>query len=604
MNAADKEQIEKVLKRIPADAWNRLQRSTKGKNLRARRWAIENALDIANVLTSKKGRSVASQAIDVWGYGVLQDPQTGKWIREQIMRSCSKAKWEKLIAAYSESNSQRKVSVRTNATQSGVFPVAMARYWRLGSKWARDFCCILELPEEVWKQRDSRKLDDEEIIPAEALPPLHDYQRNAYDKLKTLLTKRARGITALLSLPTGAGKTRVVVEAICDHLAANGNNGRSETVLWIAHSAELQMQAWECFRSVWQVPPSRGIVGQPIRRVLPLRLVRLWGGRNPETLEDSVEGPEVMVASIDQLGSWLRRSPDVMERLKQRTFACVVVDEAHGVITQEFRSVLEALGIKKEHRWLPMPNAPLLIGLTATPWRKSDEQDASLHRFFSNNLVTSTALGTNPVSTLQERGVLSLVDHDRIQVDWVPSLTYQQQSHFDKFHELPPEYLSKLSRVSSRNAEIIKRLLKIRATCKTLVFACSIEHSEILTACLNVALGAGTAISVTSATARNERSLAIESFRQADGPRFLCTVGVLAAGFDAPKVAAVVITRPTMSSALYEQMVGRGLRGPLNGGTKRCRVIDVQDDGLPEGILSYARVIDRWTTSRTVSKLQ
>jgi DNA repair protein RadD len=294
---------------------------------------------------------------------------------------------------------------------------------------------------------------------------------------------------------------------------------------------------------------------------------------------------------------------NILDRLKQRTFACVVIDEAHGVITQEFRSVLEALGLKKQHRWLPMPGAPLLIGLTATPWRKSDEQDASLHRFFSNNLVTSTSLGTNPVAKLQERGVLSLVDHDRIQVDWVPSLNYQQQAHFEKFHELPNEYLGQLAKVSSRNAEIVKRLIKLKPTCKTLVFACSIEHSEVLAACLNVALGAGAAISVTSATARNARSLAIESFRQADGPRYLCTVGVLAAGFDAPKVAAVVITRPTMSAALYEQMVGRGLRGPLNGGTKRCRVIDVQDDGLPEGILSYARVIDRWTNpSRALDK--
>ncbi|TNY03361.1 helicase-related protein, partial [Escherichia coli] len=75
-------------------------------------------------------------------------------------------------------------------------------------------------------------------------------------------------------------------------------------------------------------------------------------------------------------------------------------------------------------------------------------------------------------------------------------------------------------------------------------------------------------------------ALVIEQFRGRVGPRVLCTVGVLAAGFDAPKVGAVVITRPTMSAALYEQMVGRGLRGPKNGGTSSCRVIDVQDDGL------------------------
>jgi DNA repair protein RadD len=60
-------------------------------------------------------------------------------------------------------------------------------------------------------------------------------------------------------------------------------------------------------------------------------------------------------------------------------------------------------------------------------------------------------------------------------------------------------------------------------------------------------------------------------------------------------VGAVVITRPTMSAALYEQMVGCGLRGPLNGGTAACKAVDVQDNGLPEGVLSYERVIGRWT---------
>lgn len=602
MHTADREQIERVLRRIPADAWAGLERSAQGKKLVARSRAVNTALMGIEQGSYSSKQSMSVLAVDVLGYGVVQDPQSGQWIREHLMRSCSKTKWEKLIDAYVESNSKRKVIVRSNASQGGKFPVEMARYWRQGSTWARDFCSIFELPDGVWQRHENSQVEDEDVIPAEALPPLHDYQRSAYDKLKGLLARRARGITALLSLPTGAGKTRVVVEAICDHLASNARDGRSDSVLWIAHSAELQMQAWECFRSVWQVPPNRGKVDQPIRRIQPLRLVRLWGSRDPESIDESVDGPEVMVASVDQLGSWLRRSPDVLDRMKQRAFACVVIDEAHGVITQEFRSVLEALGLKKEHRWLPMPSAPLLIGLTATPWRKSAEQDASLHRFFSNNLVTSTSLGANPVAKLQERGVLSLVDHDRIQVDWVPGLNQKQRAHFEKFHELPTEYLGELARVSGRNAEIVKRLLKLKPTCKTLVFACSIEHSEVLAACLNVALGAGAAISVTSATARNARSLAIESFRQADGPRYLCTVGVLAAGFDAPKVAAVVITRPTMSAALYEQMVGRGLRGPLNGGTKRCRVIDVQDDGLPDGILSYARVMDRWVSPRAAAK--
>jgi hypothetical protein len=69
----------------------------------------------------------------------------------------------------------------------------------------------------------------------------------------------------------------------------------------------------------------------------------------------------------------------------------------------------------------------------------------------------------------------------------------------------------------------------------------------------------------------------IEEFR-AGRLQFLCNYGVLTTGFDAPKIRAVIIARPTTSVVLYEQMIGRGMRGPLNGGTEECQVIDLQDN--------------------------
>ena len=43
--------------------------------------------------------------------------------------------------------------------------------------------------------------------------------------------------------------------------------------------------------------------------------------------------------------------------------------------------------------------------------------------------------------------------------------------------------------------------------------------------------------------------------------QIMCNYGVLATGFDAPKEDVVCIGRPTSSSVLYSQMIGRGLRG-------------------------------------------
>lgn len=50
---------------------------------------------------------------------------------------------------------------------------------------------------------------------------------------------------------------------------------------------------------------------------------------------------------------------------------------------------------------------------------------------------------------------------------------------------------------------------------------------------------------------------------------------------------------------LYEQMVGRGLRGPRFGGTETCHVIDLEDsyrEGRPE--LGYKRFRALWQAVR------
>jgi superfamily II DNA or RNA helicase len=52
----------------------------------------------------------------------------------------------------------------------------------------------------------------------------------------------------------------------------------------------------------------------------------------------------------------------------------------------------------------------------------------------------------------------------------------------------------------------------------------------------------------------------------------LCNCALLTEGFDCPKVAAIVLCRPTKSRALYAQMVGRGTR--LCQGKENCLVVD------------------------------
>ena len=54
--------------------------------------------------------------------------------------------------------------------------------------------------------------------------------------------------------------------------------------------------------------------------------------------------------------------------------------------------------------------------------------------------------------------------------------------------------------------------------------------------------------------------------------KYVCNVGVFTTGFDAPNVDCVALLRPTKSLALYQQMIGRGLRRAPNKAD--CLVLD------------------------------
>jgi hypothetical protein len=53
---------------------------------------------------------------------------------------------------------------------------------------------------------------------------------------------------------------------------------------------------------------------------------------------------------------------------------------------------------------------------------------------------------------------------------------------------------------------------------------------------------------------------------------------VLTTGFDAPKTDMTLISRLVFSPVRYMQMVGRGLRGKKNCGTRACRIVTVLDN--------------------------
>lgn len=64
---------------------------------------------------------------------------------------------------------------------------------------------------------------------------------------------------------------------------------------------------------------------------------------------------------------------------------------------------------------------------------------------------------------------------------------------------------------------------------------------------------------ITGKTPKKERERILNEFK-AGNIKVVTNVGVLTTGFDYPELDTVVIARPTMSLALYYQIVGRAIR--------------------------------------------
>jgi superfamily II DNA or RNA helicase len=109
---------------------------------------------------------------------------------------------------------------------------------------------------------------------------------------------------------------------------------------------------------------------------------------------------------------------------------------------------------------------------------------------------------------------------------------------------------------------------------------------------------------VSGATRDVTRRRIIADFKAGD-VQVLCNCEVLTTGFDAPRVTHVIMARPTVSQVLYEQMVGRGLRGARFGGTETCTIVDLEDHYRGERpMLGYQAFRELWRRGRraTASK--
>ncbi len=436
-----------------------------------------------------------------------------------------------------------------------------------GSQRAVDFVRSLGFSAEWAGQRNSRRPAFLEVEGPHPLPELHGYQRTIADQVRDMLCDGFTGAGArrgMISLPTGSGKTRVAVQAIVEAI----RDGYTGGVLWVADRDELCEQAVEAWRQVWSSVGSEG------KR---LRISRMWAGQ-PRPVP--VSGLHVIVATIQTLNSKLSKQPGEYGFLSD--FNLVVFDEAHRSIAPTFTSVMEEIGLTRWQR----SGEPFLIGLTATPYRGHDERETArlVRRYGANRLDAGAFASDEPgkvVRELQEKRVLARADHEIIEGgDFSLSreeLKILQAMPYPAW--LPRSVENRIARDVDRTRRIVRAYETLVGDAgpewPTLVFATSVEHALTVAALLNSQGVMSRAVS--AATEASVRRRIVEEYRAGE-IQVLVNYGVFREGFDAPKTRVIMVARPVYSPNLYFQMIGRGLRGPKNGGNDRCLIVNVRDN--------------------------
>ena len=397
------------------------------------------------------------------------------------------------------------------------------------------------------------------ITPALGKNPrqLYEHQEEAIRKLDAM-DKRGPFRT-LLVLPTGGGKTLTAAYWLLRNAV-----DQNKKILWLAHRHLLLEQAAEAFarnaytdtmvnRTVFNYRIISGMHDKPLYIQKTDRIL--------------IASKDSMIRSLDKLKNWLNGEEIYL-----------VIDEAHHAVAKSYKKIIQYVA---DHT-----KSMKLLGLTATPFRTSEDEQGALKQVFTDDIVYKTDL-----DTLIKKGILAtptFIDCNT-NIQFTEHLGVQALKSIENLDTLPENIANDIADNKERNRIIVEEYLhNYEKYGQTIVFALNKVHAIALNKLFNEkgkAYGIRSEFiisevqdmitGITISNADNERK--IEAYRNGE-IQVLINVNILTEGTDLPKTHTVFLTRPTVSTTLMTQMVGRALRGLKAGGTKEAYIVSFVDD--------------------------
>lgn len=385
---------------------------------------------------------------------------------------------------------------------------------------------------------------------------LYKHQEECINALKDISNEDK--YKALLVIPTGGGKTFTSIYWVLNELI-NSN----KKVLWIAHRHELLNQTLKT------------AIDSSYRDIIKERenfTYRIISGAHDKTVNINKDD-DFIIASKDSLNSGSEYIENWLEANKDHV--CLIIDEAHHAVAKSYRKIIDMLE-EKSLNWYRV------IGLTATPLRTNEKEKGLLGTIFTDGICYSIDL-----KTLINRGILSKPIFKEYDTNAMitKDISAKDLDMINRGFNLPQGIAEEIAKHKERNNFIVNEYIKNKAKYgKTIVFSINIGHAITLNSLFNEkGIKSDFVISslrdgATNATISSEENAAkINAFRNGDLD-ILINVNILTEGTDIPNIQSVFLTRPTTSSILMNQMIGRGLRGVNAGGTEDAYIVSFVDE--------------------------
>ena len=395
----------------------------------------------------------------------------------------------------------------------------------------------------------------------------YEHQKNAMACLDIINKEKA--YSTLVVLPTGGGKTYTASMWLLKNAI-----DRKKKILWIAHRQMLLEQAAESFQKF--------AYAEVIPHISSFHFRIVSGASSHERTIHIRPTDQLLIVSKDSIGRNLQRLDAWMAGEDE---IYMIVDEAHHSTAKTYRKVISYVKEK-------VPNVKL-IGLTATPFRTAEEEQGLLAKIYTDGVQNGQAVHGDIGITYQiglkeliNRRILSKPVFESYYTDefYGKELGLKAWESIQHLDMIPDDLAEKMAESTARNKLIVETYQANQEKYgQTILFAVSVEHAIQLTAQFRKAgIAADYVVSsikdmITGVTlCREENEKKINAYRVGD-LQVLINVNILTEGVDLPKTQTVFLTRPTVSTILMTQMIGRALRGTAAGGTANAYIVSFID---------------------------